>query len=82
VSESVEKHARKRPRIAINERWCKGCGICIEMCPAKVFTAAPVTGKAHAASPEKCTGCGNCELYCPDYAISLIRDEGIEGSQP
>mgnify|MGYP005845324361 CR=1 FL=1 len=70
----------KRPRIVVNERWCKGCGICIAMCPVQVFDAEPVTGKARLAQPERCTGCGNCELYCPDYAISLYWDaEGKEG---
>ena len=72
--------AKKRPRIEIEieERWCKGCGICVEFCPAKVFAAEPITGKAKVAEPERCSGCGNCELYCPDYAISLYREEEAE----
>lgn len=64
---------RKRIRIDITERWCKGCGICVELCPTKVFTSAPATGKVILSAPEQCTGCGLCELYCPDYAISLER---------
>lgn len=74
--EATQRLARRRPRIEITERWCKGCGICIEMCPAKVFRAEAITGKSRLAQPERCTGCGNCELYCPDWAISLYWDEG------
>lgn len=66
----------KDVRIVLTAQWCKGCGICVEMCPAKVFTAEEGTGKAIVAYPERCTDCGMCELYCPDYAISLERGGG------
>jgi len=56
--------------IKLNEKWCKGCGICIAFCPAKVFTAR-ADGKPVIADPAACTNCGLCELRCPDFAISL-----------
>lgn len=56
--------------IDINEKWCKGCGICIAFCPAKVLVARE-DGKAAVANIEACTRCGLCELRCPDYAISV-----------
>lgn len=56
--------------IRINEKWCKGCGICIAFCPAKVLVARQ-DGKAFAANPKACTRCGLCESRCPDYAISV-----------
>ncbi|HHY92228.1 MAG TPA: 4Fe-4S binding protein [Firmicutes bacterium] len=56
--------------IKLNEKWCKGCGICIAFCPAKVFDTRE-DGKAVVAHPEACIGCGLCELRCPDFAISL-----------
>ncbi|MHB1134619.1 MAG: 4Fe-4S dicluster domain-containing protein [Chloroflexota bacterium] len=61
-------------RIVLTPRFCKGCGICIELCPTKVFAAEPTTGKALLAAPERCADCGLCELWCPDYAISLERE--------
>lgn len=64
-------------RIVMTPQWCKGCGICVELCPAKVFTAEEGTGKAAVTFPEKCSDCGMCELWCPDYAISLER--GVAG---
>lgn len=54
--------------ITINEKWCKGCGICIAFCPTKVLEARE-DGKVFAANPAACTRCGLCELRCPDFAI-------------
>ena len=48
--------------------WCKGCGICIELCPHDVFTADR-DGKPIVSSPVKCTQCALCWLHCPDLAI-------------
>ena len=61
-------------RIVITPQWCKGCGICIELCPKQVFSAEEGTGKVVLSAPERCSDCGLCELYCPDYAISLERE--------
>ncbi|MDY7039564.1 MAG: 4Fe-4S binding protein [Chloroflexota bacterium] len=61
--------------------WCKGCGLCIEFCPTKVFEADD-EGRPSVAHPEKCTGCGWCEWHCPDFAISvrrIVRKEGSDG---
>ena len=67
---------KRRPavHIVITPKYCKGCGICVELCPAKVFAAEPTTGKVLLAAPERCTACGLCELWCPDYAISLEQE--------
>ncbi|NLJ81454.1 MAG: 4Fe-4S binding protein [Firmicutes bacterium] len=56
--------------IRINEKWCKGCGICIAFCPTNVLKARD-DGIVFVANPEACTRCGLCELRCPDYAISV-----------
>jgi len=51
---------------------CKACGICIALCPTKVFDVDkqryPVV-----ARPEECTSCLLCELHCPDFAIEVKR---------
>lgn len=54
--------------LTIFMHWCKGCGICIELCPHKVFTTDK-DGKPIVSSPRECTQCALCWLHCPDLAI-------------
>jgi 2-oxoglutarate ferredoxin oxidoreductase subunit delta len=65
-----------KPRgvVTINAELCKGCGFCIEFCPAKVLKfSIDFNSKGYhppwAAKPEACTGCDLCGMYCPDFAI-------------
>ncbi|HEY3367352.1 MAG TPA: 4Fe-4S binding protein [Symbiobacteriaceae bacterium] len=58
------------PEIAINRKWCKGCGICIAVCPQDVYTADR-DGKPVIAQPDLCIWCERCDMYCPDFAINL-----------
>ena len=57
--------------ITIYPDWCKGCGICVAFCPAKVLEL-DAAGKARVAKPEECINCGFCERHCPDFAISVV----------
>jgi len=73
----------------INEDYCKGCNLCIEVCPKKVFE------KSNRISPrgyivaevkykERCTNinlkgnakplCEICWLTCPEHAIEFKGD--------
>ncbi|ADP76840.1 2-oxoglutarate ferredoxin oxidoreductase, delta subunit [Methanothermus fervidus DSM 2088] len=66
--------------IAINEKLCKGCGICIEFCPRNVFEMSKEINEkgVHVPlpkSPERCTKCNICVLMCPDQAISVNKNE-------
>ncbi len=59
-----------RTELQITPEWCKGCDICVKMCPERCL----VLNKdqvAELAEPEKCTGCHICEWLCPDFAIAL-----------
>ncbi len=59
---------------------CKGCGLCIELCPKDVLEEDPKLNM-HGAHPpqvvkkENCVGCGLCEEVCGDLAIFLIKKE-------
>jgi 2-oxoglutarate ferredoxin oxidoreductase subunit delta len=58
--------------VALDLVLCKACGICIELCPEKVFDKDK-QGNPVVARPEECTQCLICELHCPDFAIEVKR---------
>ena len=54
-------------KVIVNESWCKGCEICVEVCPKDVLIMENFVAKV--AKIEDCTGCLLCEQLCPDFAI-------------
>ncbi len=67
------------PRIEINEKYCKGCLLCIPVCPfdsIEVSKSLSAYGIHIAAFKKdgKCTGCKNCATVCPDMAIEIFKD--------
>jgi len=63
--------------VKINEKWCKGCGICVAFCPKGVLVMGERL-KAEVKYQEKCIGCKMCEYYCPDFAIT-VEEAGESG---
>ncbi|MHA1145012.1 MAG: 4Fe-4S dicluster domain-containing protein [Candidatus Helarchaeota archaeon] len=64
----------------INEECCKGCGLCIEVCPKNVLDFSGRFNKkgydvVEVKDPEACINCKRCELICPDFAISVEEFE-------
>jgi 2-oxoglutarate ferredoxin oxidoreductase subunit delta len=53
---------------------CKACGVCIELCPEKVFDRDRL-GYPVMARLDDCSQCLLCELHCPDFAIEVRRRE-------
>lgn len=62
-----------RKKLVVEDKWCKGCGICAAFCPKQVLELK--NEKVRIANPEACVFCGQCELRCPDYAIYLVNIE-------
>jgi indolepyruvate ferredoxin oxidoreductase beta subunit len=54
----------------IDEHWCKGCDICVKLCPERCL-AMNERQVAYLKHPDACTGCHVCEWLCPDFAISV-----------
>ncbi len=73
-------------RIEIDKERCKGCGLCITVCPkhnisiseeinAKGYYPASFQDSDVEGSEQiQCTGCSMCAITCPDVAIEVYRE--------
>lgn len=70
--------AKVKGAIVVDTETCKGCEVCIPVCPENVISMSPKVNRkgyhyAYMSNPEACTGCTNCGIVCPDRAISVYR---------
>jgi 2-oxoglutarate ferredoxin oxidoreductase subunit delta len=78
-------------KTAIDLTYCKGCNICVYICPKKCYSkGADISPRGYfaavMANPEVCYNwkregkliCELCVLSCPDQAISWTTDEPEE----
>jgi 2-oxoglutarate ferredoxin oxidoreductase subunit delta len=61
--------------IVVERDLCKTCGICSELCEARVFDTDEV-GYPVVARLADCTACLYCERHCPDFAITVVVARG------
>ena len=66
--------------IKVDEKLCKGCNICTEFCPRKVYEQSKeLDGKGvHLPVPvneKECKKCNLCALMCPDLALHVEEKE-------
>ncbi len=75
----VVRHGPVETTVEITDEWCKGCDICVKMCPERCLR---LDGRlvAELALPELCTGCRMCELLCPDFAIRITNTPVMEAA--
>ena len=64
-----KKKKKKEFTVSVDTKRCKGCGICIALCPTQVLEMQYPELKCRVARVEDCIGCLMCELHCPDFAI-------------
>jgi 2-oxoglutarate ferredoxin oxidoreductase subunit delta len=68
-----------RGMVVIREDRCKGCGLCVNVCPVEILQLAEdqFNVKGHhpveVTDPEKCTGCAMCATICPDVVFTVYR---------
>jgi 2-oxoglutarate ferredoxin oxidoreductase subunit delta len=65
----------------IESERCKGCGLCVEVCPKKVLELSSRVNTrgyfpAYQARPADCIYCAICCVMCPDVAISISEAAG------
>lgn len=64
--------------IKINSEICKGCELCIDVCPKSVLALGnEMNAKGNhfvvAEKQEDCVGCKSCAVMCPEAAIQLYK---------
>ncbi len=66
-------------KIVINMERCKGCGLCITVCPKKNIAVAQESNKngyfPAQAGHSECTACTRCAVVCPEGIIEVLLEE-------
>jgi 2-oxoglutarate ferredoxin oxidoreductase subunit delta len=70
--------------VYIEERLCKGCGLCVYFCKHDVLKMsdrrnAKGYNVVEIFAPERCTACKLCEINCPDFAV-YVEAEKVRGA--
>lgn len=58
---------------------CKGCGLCVTVCPKKIIVLSKekINRKGHSPAEitdqEKCIACAFCATMCPDCVITVEK---------
>ena len=58
---------------------CKGCGLCVTVCPKKIIVLSKekINRKGHSPAEitdqEKCIACAFCATRCPDCVITVEK---------
>jgi 2-oxoglutarate ferredoxin oxidoreductase subunit delta len=65
--------------ILIDDQYCKGCCLCIAVCPRKVLSRGDRRSRAGYAMPQithlqECISCMLCEMTCPDMALTVVQE--------
>lgn len=65
-------------RVVFNSERCKGCELCVSVCPKGIVRIAEHFNAqgyrpAEVAEQQKCIGCAFCARMCPDAVIEVYK---------
>jgi len=73
-------------KIIINTERCKGCGLCVAVCPKSSIIISKKSNKSGyfpaETSNTDCTGCALCAIICPEVVIEVFREEDVAADKP
>lgn len=67
-------------KVTFNTERCKGCSLCIEVCPKKILELDQSSLNSKGYHPakvtdmSKCIACAMCATMCPDCVIKVEKD--------
>jgi ferredoxin len=68
------KYLKNVVTLKLDAEKCKGCGMCVNVCPHGVFVMDKEKSKI--ADRDYCMECGACEKNCPFAAIEVKTGVG------
>ncbi|MDR7484069.1 MAG: 4Fe-4S dicluster domain-containing protein [Armatimonadota bacterium] len=64
-------------RVVVAVERCKGCGLCVAVCPPNVLALGALNARGYPAAVlldnDRCTSCTACALVCPETAIAVYK---------
>lgn len=67
------------PKVTFRQDRCKGCYLCVSVCPKKIILSNREILNAKGYHPtyvqemDKCIGCAFCATVCPDCVITVEK---------
>ena len=59
------------PTVTIEDKGCRGCTLCTDICPVDVFELDQKQDLAQVVHSDDCIGCLSCTYLCPSECISV-----------
>ena len=65
-------------KVTFKEEFCKGCGLCISVCPKKIIELSTyINSKGYHSATitdmSACIACASCARICPDCVIEVEK---------
>ncbi|MDD6919628.1 MAG: 4Fe-4S binding protein [Eubacteriales bacterium] len=68
-------------KLTIRTDRCKGCKLCVSVCPKQILALEEVKVNAkgyhnvYVVDQDACIACGSCGIICPDGVINVYKEE-------
>ena len=75
----LERGPRTGAEVIFHEDDCKGCELCVAICPTKILKldTSRVNARGYFPAiiynPSECSGCASCAKICPDSVITVRK---------
>ena len=76
MSDRIPRRPGREGTLMIDVDACKGCELCIAVCPPQVLEMSSAVNDMGYRFPllhQGCTGCTACQMVCPDYVFTVYR---------